>query len=127
MKALTRRTLTLITLLLLAPALALATPQTKESTPLEQGLAAYQAGRYQEALELWRRLASQGDPGAQFRLGYLYATGQGAPQDQGLALTWYRKAAELGHAKAQYNLGIAYLKGNGIEKDPKERKPPGYL
>ncbi|MCG6963131.1 MAG: sel1 repeat family protein, partial [Acidobacteria bacterium] len=109
-----------ITLLLLVPALALAAPPTNEKDPLEQGLAAYKAGHYQEALDLWRPLAAQGNPEAQFRLGYMYANGLGVALDQGLALTWYRKAAELGHAKAQYNVGIAYLQGTGVGKDPKE-------
>lgn len=51
MKELTRIRI-LILLLLLAPGLALSVPPDDQQGPLEQGLAAYKAGRYQDALKL---------------------------------------------------------------------------
>ena len=51
---------------------------------------------------------------AQYRLGYMYGTGQGVPKDDATAVSWYRKAAGQGHARAQYNLGAAYANGTGV-------------
>ncbi len=58
--------------------------------------------------------AARGDADAQYRLGYMYGTGQGVPKDDGKAVGWYRKAAGQGHARAQYNLGVAYANGTGV-------------
>jgi TPR repeat protein len=50
----------------------------------------------QPALEEIRRRAEQGDAGAQYNLGYLYANGLGVTQDHTEAVKWYRLAAEQG-------------------------------
>jgi hypothetical protein len=39
-------------------------------------------------------LAEEGDAESQFRLGVMYETGQGVPQDYAEAVRWYRKAAQ---------------------------------
>jgi uncharacterized protein len=49
----------------------------------------------------------------QFNLGNTYATGDGVPQDDAVAVYWYREAADQGDAKAQYNLGVMYENGRG--------------
>ena len=49
--------------------------------------------------------------------GYMYANGEGAPQDNVIAVKWYRKAAEQGYADAQYNLGFMYANGDGVPED----------
>ena len=36
---------------------------------------------YEQAVAWWRKAADQGDAGAQFNLGFLYAEGRGVPQD----------------------------------------------
>lgn len=58
--------------------------------------------------------AARGDADAQYRLGYMYSTGQGVPKDDANAVRWYSKAAGQGHARAQYNLGAAYANGIGV-------------
>jgi uncharacterized protein len=60
---------------------------------LEDGVAAYEKGDYATALRLLRPLADQGDAGAQYNLGLIYANGQGVPQDYAAAVNWYRKGA----------------------------------
>ena len=57
-------------------------------------------------LEDLTRCAELGDAGAQGNLGWMYATGEGVPQDDAEAVRWYRLAAEQGYASAQYNLGF---------------------
>jgi len=61
------------------------------------GLAAYERGDFDVALREWRPLAEQGDAGAQFNLGVMYADGQGEPQDYVTAHMWFKLAAADGH------------------------------
>jgi TPR repeat protein len=55
--------------------------------------AAYDAGDYVKAEKLLRPLAKHGDALAQFNLGFMYANGQGVPQDYVLAYMWADVAA----------------------------------
>ncbi len=84
----------------------------------QSGCAAFDRGDYAAAREQWAPLAKQGDPKAQFRLGCLYAFGQGVPEDYAFALRLYRLAAEQGDADAQNNLGGMYAEGMGVAPDP---------
>jgi uncharacterized protein len=86
----------------------------------QSGCQAFDRGDYAEAREQWAPLAEQGHAQAQFRLGCLYAFGQGVPVDHALALRLYRLAAEQGDADAQNNLGAMYAEGMGIAADPVE-------
>jgi TPR repeat protein len=61
--------------------------------------------------------AEFGNRRAQVRLGFMYATGRGVPQNHILAAYWYRRGAEQGEAAAQHLLGLAYDKGQGVPID----------
>ena len=61
-------------------------------------------GMSSEALEYLKK-AQQGDPEAQFNLGWCYANGQGVKQDWQKAVEWYTKAAEQGLAEASRQFG----------------------
>jgi TPR repeat protein len=54
---------------------------------------------------------------AQLRLGLLYQTGQGVPQDYAQAAAWIREAAEQGNAVAQNFLGFLYSTGQGVPQN----------
>ena len=54
---------------------------------------------------------------AQYNLGFMYANGQGVPEDYVEAVKWYRKAADQGDASAQYNLGRMVASGQGVRQD----------
>ena len=58
--------------------------------------------------------AESGIAEAQFKLGMIYAYGQGVPQDDQQALKWYQLSAEKGNSRAQYALGMMYYKGQGV-------------
>jgi uncharacterized protein len=45
-------------------------------------------------LRLLRPLADQGNAEAQMKLGFMYVTGEGTPQDYVEALKWFRRAAD---------------------------------
>jgi uncharacterized protein len=51
------------------------------ASPLEDADRAYYAGDYATALRILRPLAEQGEAEAQGKLGFMYANGQGLPQD----------------------------------------------
>ena len=72
------------------------------------------------AFDETRTEADNGEPKAQFKLGLMYALGDGVPKDSAEAAKWYRKAAEQGLATAQFNLGLMYDNGDGVPKDGTE-------
>ena len=70
-----------------------------------------------DVVESQKELAAQGYSWAQAALGFMYAHGQGVPQDYAEALKWYRLAAAKGNAHAQYNLGVMYERGQGVPQN----------
>ena len=83
-------------------------PATKESSNYDAGIAAYERGHYEMAMYDFEQRAMQGDPIAQFCLGYMCKHGLGAPFDPQRAIEWYTKAAEQGYVPAQNDLGVIY-------------------
>jgi hypothetical protein len=58
-----------------------------------RGWEAYEAGDYAEAAKWYRKAADEGLAIAQFRLGSMYALGEGVSQDDAEAKKWFREAA----------------------------------
>jgi len=71
------------------------------------------ASEFEETL----KLSEKGDAVAQYNLGVIYATGEGVPENDALAVKWYRKAADQGDADAQYNLGVMHANGYGLPEN----------
>ncbi len=88
-----------------------------DAADFSEGVKAYKRGDYATALRIMRKLAAQGDAGAQQHLGVMYSNGQGVPQDFKEARKWNRMAAAQGDVTAQYNLGVMYDKGHGVTQD----------
>ena len=72
-----------------------------------------------KALKWWRKVAEQGHPEAQYRLGDCYFNGCGIATNEDEGIKWWRKAAEQGHTESQYILGRAYNEG-WVDKDDTE-------
>ena len=87
---------------------------------LNEGDVAYKRGDYVEALREFKQLATQGDAEAQYRLGFMYAAGQGMQQDPKEAVKWYRLAVAQGDDRAQFSLGNMYDQGHGVPQDSKQ-------
>lgn len=68
-------------------------------------------------VQLYQESAENGEADAQYKLGLLYLTGNGALQDFAEAAKWLRRAAEQGYALAQYELGLIYRTGYGLAID----------
>ena len=67
-----------------------------------------------------RAQAEQGNATAQVELGFMSATGEGAPQDAAEAVRWFRLAADQRLAAAQSTLGVMYANGSGVPQDAVE-------
>ena len=108
-----RRPLSMHKLLaLIVVAVIIGVAQVASAGPLEDGQAAYDRGDYATALRLWRPLAEQGDAKAQFRLGEMYQTGHGVPQDYVRAYMWFdvvtsARSDETGKGAAAVRAGLA--------------------
>lgn len=73
---------------------------------------------HQFTVQLYQDSAENGEADAQYKLGLLYLTGNGALQDFAEAAKWMKRAAEQGYALAQYELGMIYRTGYGFAVDP---------
>jgi uncharacterized protein len=101
------------------PALAQQRSNHKEAVKNLKAYAAYKAGEYDTARQMWEELAAIGNTTALVNLANLFQQGQGVTEDQKRAMSYVIKAAELGDARAQYELGIAHEKGTVVERDIK--------
>jgi hypothetical protein len=83
---------------------------------IEQGLAAFEAEKYNEAFEIFMALAEAGDIETQKTIAGMYFVGTGVEKNHEQAIKWYRQVAEKGDPIAQNNLGtILYGYGNKEE------------
>ncbi|MCE9591122.1 MAG: trypsin-like peptidase domain-containing protein [Planctomycetes bacterium] len=92
-------------------------PSTTGGAELSAG---YLPAASRAGAEALLRSAEEGDAQAQFKLGVMYATGDGADKDPAEAAKWFTRAAEQGLDGGQYFLGLMYATGSGIPKDPDE-------
>lgn len=73
-----------------------------------------------DSIDALRQKADAGDAKSQVKLGGLYDTGEGVPQDPAVADQWYRKAADQGDADGLSCLAFAYEVGWGVKTDHAE-------
>ena len=74
------------------------------------------SNKYLQAVELYQKLADDGDVDARFRLAYFYEHGLGVEQSHLKAFEWYKKSADLGNVDAHVKLGEFYELGLGVGK-----------
>lgn len=72
-------------------------------------------------VKTWEK-AVKGDIAAQRKLGWVYSSGMGEPQNKTEAIRWYKKASEQGDIDSQLALGWIYYTGNGVEKNLDESR-----
>lgn len=81
----------------------------------KKGIAAFEAGDFEQAYVIWKPLAENGYAVAQYSLGKLYDRGGGPIEKNAfMAALWYRQAAAQGVAAARNNLAIMYAQGRGV-------------
>jgi hypothetical protein len=107
---------TLVRVAVAAGLLNWATPPARAGS-LEDGNAAFNAGRYGDALNAWSAAAGSGNAEADFDLGLLYDLGNGVPESAETAFRWYKRAAEAGLGTAAFNVAVMYDSGRGAPPD----------
>lgn len=105
---------------LAAAFIALLLPTFAVKADVADGVRAYDAGWYEEALEEFLPAAKAGDVQAQLALASMYQFGEGVRQNDLEAAKWTRAAAERGDAVAQINLSEFYTAGRGVPRDAAE-------
>ena len=60
------------------------------------------------------KLAEQGNPEAQYKVGEMYEMGKGVPKDVQKAQQWFEKAGAQGHKKAAYKLLYLEIESSGL-------------
>lgn len=80
-------------------------------------MAAYKAGDYVRARQLFEPLARNGDALAQIMMSDIYKSGRGVPQDDRAAYTWARKAGDQGDPRGQALVASLMQAGRGTPRD----------
>ncbi len=97
---------------------------------VKQGVDAWSAGNYTQAVTEWQLPAENGDADALFNLAQAYRLGRGVPVDINRARTLYQEAAQRGHVKAADNFGLLLFqqgeqaKAMPLIKDAADRGDP---
>ena len=118
-EAMAVRTFLIRALIVAGLTVAIVLPVSAESAPrgLAAAAAAYKHRDYAEAFQLFKPLAEDGNPAAEYSLGTMYHLGQWIPKDDAQAVIWFRKAGDQGYAYAEYALGLMYGNGSGVPVD----------
>jgi TPR repeat protein len=82
------------------------------------GDAALRSGHPEQAADLYRQGAEQGDASAALRLGLLIDEGRVSASKYGEAGDWFKRGCDLGNLPACHNVGVSYEYGkNGLHRD----------
>lgn len=98
-------------------AAAILVDEPARASSFEEGQRAFDMRRFDEARTIWARLAEQGDPDAQFRLGQMLDSSLGEAGGPKAAFAWYLKAARQGHRNAQFHVAGMLDSGRAGERD----------
>jgi len=88
----------------------------------DQGVNAYDQGKYEEAFAIFKSIDSE-DVAAMRNEGVMLRKGIGTPKDPKAAQDLLERAAEAGLPTAQYDLAEMMLNGEAGEPDPKGALP----
>jgi uncharacterized protein len=88
----------------------------------DRGVAAYDAGRYEEAYKIWSTIEDE-DLAAARNVAMMLRRGEGVKKDPEAAEQLYMQAAQAGLATAQADLADMLLKGEAGPPDPKAALP----
>ncbi len=72
-----------------------------DQATFNQGVAAYDAGQYEDAYKIFHDLAEKDDLAAMRNVALMLRNGKGVEKDPDRALDWYERAAEAGLVTAK--------------------------
>lgn len=87
------------------------------AAPLEEAIAAYEAGDYERAIPALEQAAEEGNAPALYWLGRAHDYGHGVSTNPDRALELYQRAAEQGFPRAQAAIAYSYNNGVGVPVD----------
>jgi SH3-like domain-containing protein len=92
-------------------------PVYAQSDQYKEAFTAYQTQDFGKAERLWKELAQQGNPNAQYALGVMSLRAEAGDSGKEQAFQWFQQAAAQGHSTAMFNLGVAYWDGSGVAQN----------
>ena len=102
--------------LLCALSLAISLPSV--ASDVSDAINAMRAGDYAEAYCVLKPYAEEGDPEAQYNIGWMYLNGYGLMMNDQRALEWWERASDQGHLDATFSIAMLYSLGEGrVQKD----------
>ncbi len=66
----------------------------------------------EDAVDMYRKAAKQGNADGAFGLAEMYSKGEGVGKDEEQAMYWFETAAEMGHLRAMQTLAKIFEKGS---------------
>ena len=90
----------------------------------QKAVAATNAGNYDLAVTLWKKLAEQGNPVAQYNLAVFYKEGYGVDSDTSESNRWYKAAAQQRLIQAtarENNVSVKPADENDIQQEESAR------
>jgi septal ring-binding cell division protein DamX len=91
---------------------------------LQRGKFTFEAGNYIQAFHQLLPLAAQGNPEAQYAIGYMYYYGYGVPADSESGLFWMGKSAEQGYLPANKALYLVSKPSKPLNPTPENAISP---
>lgn len=88
-------------------------PSTRVMAELQQGKRYFEQGYYKRAMQELLPLACDGNPEAQYAVGYMYYYGYGVAQDTDVGYFWMKRAADQGYPPAIKALTMIEHHDNG--------------
>lgn len=98
-------------------------PTQHSSDRFESGKSAYLSGDFSSAFDLLLPEAQNGNPDAQYTIGYMYYLGQGVEQNEQEALEWIQLSANAGNNRAIQALGELAGMGSHRQQATPEETP----
>ncbi|MDP2123835.1 MAG: tetratricopeptide repeat protein [Parvibaculum sp.] len=86
----------------------------------DEAVAAYDAGDYKKAFDIWLPLAQRDDLAAMRNVALMLRHGKGVERDPERALYFYERSGRAGLVAAQVNSAFMHLDGDGIPQDYKK-------
>lgn len=94
--------------------------KASKAQDFEKGLAAYERGDFEAAVQEWRPLADQGHAKALDYLVQMHRNGEGVFEEEAKAAEFFMTAAEQGNGNAQLELATMYHNGMGVDYNAPE-------
>ena len=88
---------------------------TRMAQELELGKQSFNSGNFKIAFQQLMPLAVQGDPKAQYAIGFMYYYGYGVPQDSQSGEFWIKRSADKSYVPAVHAIALLNSGEKGLQ------------